>query len=864
MDGESSSCSDINTKEKKSSFAHNTNISTLQRNIEQSRSQEFTNNDPLEQIDKIELVQQSDSTVHLIVDEEVSTDNNLSCLSIAPIQNLLGVFNENMDEGKKTIKNNSPNGVDQYEGKNPNVRDEESGKVESRSRSTTPEKEFQTKFCLEIPTFELDDRLSLKLSQPVINRCSFYSIIHGVNKAVQDMAAEDVNCNVEETKDEESALVRAVNGPSKSSSTREGPQVELAVLDEERFLLAAIENRGEEEMRIRACPPTFAEAIGEVEPSAGSDAPYGNSGQSENPLAVLSSSRTQLWKPSRSWWEAKSGKNPWIEPKLHNKRWRYLWPLIHYHKFLAKCIKKLKRNNVDVKTSLSPVAAFLREEVCAVSDHLAAASKFTSEYWGAALPHFHGWTAQDEKSQLMLKEICQRLPMRSLAEPLDVDSALLRNQIDVCFLKSWKAQKDLMENGAQERMYEDGSEASEFKAKGRAEPNQSFASSNNGSRPPRHGGSRGSRYNNRMSTNQRYSYGQHRHSRNQRGNRMYGGYPPHNHGMMMPPQMQHGMYAPPYNTSFHGSYVPGHHYMHQSMNNSLVGWNHYGGNDYSNLNISASGEWDQFHGNQYDGVMEAEQGSFFAGGSNCDDSVTNGSVASFHQFEGHPHYTGGLPRPPPVPSLDQRQVSNGSINQASSNNSNVSSFEEGGSDEPTPSTMQTPAKEAARMNFAPNIGTPASPSWAHLHMVPGLATPLGQHGGPSGPHMHDGSEQNQSIRSNTGMRPNQNWANAKPLFINPNFNHHFPQGPLVPPSPATQFTMSPQANSQSSAYFAQGYPRPNPRMQQQMSNVGPPMHQPYQETLDETTRVSGVSGVTSEGQTLTEETAAESISDTEN
>ena len=60
---------------------------------------------------------------------------------------------------------------------------------------------------------------------------------------------------------------------------------------------------------------------------------------------------------------------------------RYLWPLIHYHKFLAKCIKKLKRNNVDVKTSLSPVSAFLREEVCAVSDHLAATSKFTSDEW---------------------------------------------------------------------------------------------------------------------------------------------------------------------------------------------------------------------------------------------------------------------------------------------------------------------------------------------------------------------------------------------------------------------------------------------------------------------------------------------------
>ncbi len=293
---------------------------TLQRNIEQTRSQDYSaNNDPLEQIDKIELVQQSDTTVHLIADEEVSADNNLSCLSIAPIQNLLGVFNENMDETK--TKNNSPNGVEQYDGKSPNVRDEESAR-KSEDRSNEPEPKYQSNFSIELPQFELSEQLKLSLPQPVINRCSFYSVIHGVNKAVQDMAAEDENSNIEETKDEDSALVRAVNGPSKSSSTREGPQVELAVLDEEKFLLAAIANRDDDEMCIRACPATFAEAIGEVEPGVVSDSPFTNNGQSENPLAVLSSSRTQLWKPSRSWWEAKSGKNPWIMPYLHNKRWR--------------------------------------------------------------------------------------------------------------------------------------------------------------------------------------------------------------------------------------------------------------------------------------------------------------------------------------------------------------------------------------------------------------------------------------------------------------------------------------------------------------------------------------------------------------
>ena len=60
---------------------------------------------------------------------------------------------------------------------------------------------------------------------------------------------------------------------------------------------------------------------------------------------------------------------------------RYLWPLIHYHKFIAKCIKKLKRNGIDVKNSMSTVSLFLRQEVCNVSDHLAFMSKYDSEEW---------------------------------------------------------------------------------------------------------------------------------------------------------------------------------------------------------------------------------------------------------------------------------------------------------------------------------------------------------------------------------------------------------------------------------------------------------------------------------------------------
>jgi len=177
---------------------------------------------------------------------------------------------------------------------------------------------------------------------------------------------------------------------------------------------------------------TFPQAMGERD--------YDNS--SQNSIVGV---RTQLWKPSRSWWEAKSGKNPWIEPKSHNKRWRYLWPLIHYHKFLAKCIKKLKRNGVDVKITVSPVSVFLREEVCAVSDHLALLSLFTSEQWMSCLEYFSGWT--DPQQDENLRALVSKTKLRSFSEPADVDSALLRSQIDTHFLRAMASAREQMENG---------------------------------------------------------------------------------------------------------------------------------------------------------------------------------------------------------------------------------------------------------------------------------------------------------------------------------------------------------------------------------------------------------------------------------
>jgi hypothetical protein len=111
---------------------------------------------------------------------------------------------------------------------------------------------------------------------------------------------------------------------------------------------------------------------------------------------------------------------------------------------LARCIKKLKRNGVDVKTSVSPVAAFLREEVCAVSDHLAGISLFDSDEWMNCLQHFNGWADSDEKAEARLRELVATQKLRPLDEPGDVDSPLLRSQIDEQFLRAMSSSRAQM------------------------------------------------------------------------------------------------------------------------------------------------------------------------------------------------------------------------------------------------------------------------------------------------------------------------------------------------------------------------------------------------------------------------------------
>lgn len=89
-----------------------------------------------------------------------------------------------------------------------------------------------------------------------------------------------------------------------------------------------------------------------------------------------------------------------------------------------------------MKTSVSPVSVFLREDVCAVSDHLAAVSLFDSEIWMECLGSFKGWIDTRPEAEARLRLHVSKLKLRPLFEPGDVDSPLLRSQIDEHYLRA--------------------------------------------------------------------------------------------------------------------------------------------------------------------------------------------------------------------------------------------------------------------------------------------------------------------------------------------------------------------------------------------------------------------------------------------
>lgn len=71
-----------------------------------------------------------------------------------------------------------------------------------------------------------------------------------------------------------------------------------------------------------------------------------------------------------------------------------------------------------------------------MSDHLAAVSLFDSDEWMNCLQFFNGWTSSDEEAEETVRQLVGTLKLRPLNEPGDVDSPLLRSQIDEQYLRA--------------------------------------------------------------------------------------------------------------------------------------------------------------------------------------------------------------------------------------------------------------------------------------------------------------------------------------------------------------------------------------------------------------------------------------------
>ena len=173
--------------------------------------------------------------------------------------------------------------------------------------------------------FQLHPDLQRELTEHHLQRVSIYSLVHDINKEAATMYAHDPLyskkslSSPENSRGVDSPLIQAIKGRAASSQEKDDRDPNnpmhsntIAIIDEEQWLLSAISQRSSEEtakLSVSQCPSTFLQAMGEKE--------YENLVH-----PVTGNARAQLWKPSRSWWEAKSGKNPWIEPISHNKRWR--------------------------------------------------------------------------------------------------------------------------------------------------------------------------------------------------------------------------------------------------------------------------------------------------------------------------------------------------------------------------------------------------------------------------------------------------------------------------------------------------------------------------------------------------------------
>jgi len=253
--------------------------------------------------------------------------------------------------------------------------------------------------------FKLHPELKRNMTQAQVNRISFYNVILEINKEVALMV---YNNSTE-------------SNPCASSKLESA----FAAIDEEEWLLAAITPRStNNEVEYTGLKPyanvSFNQNIVQKEVPSNIDTADNEESRS---TCTATEQATLLWKPNGSWWIARSKKNPKLELKNHNKRWSYLWPMINYHKLLARYIKKLKGTSNNNATLLS----LLQNEIFDISRQLAKASEFTAAQWIEKLAFFDGWVSTYANDEEYLRQAVSELHVKSFSN--DTLSSSSNNEI---------------------------------------------------------------------------------------------------------------------------------------------------------------------------------------------------------------------------------------------------------------------------------------------------------------------------------------------------------------------------------------------------------------------------------------------------
>lgn len=325
------------------------------------------------------------------------------------------------------------------------------------------------------------------------------------------------------------------------------------------------------------------------------------------------------------------------------------------------------------------------------------------------------------------------------------------------------------------------------------------------------------------------------------------------HQMMPPPShMQHGMYPPQYTNHYAGQPPPPNAYpignTYPFGNGLNAPPNMYRGSD--DYPTHPQAEWSAHHMNANNYYYNRWDQQRMGNDVQYFHQPTNGPIANWTSHEEAPqlHYPEQPPQTyNPTSLIDTSSETNELPEEAPDTTLITNSTLTEGSRR---DFLQTPSKPRYNANdeINPSPYPPDSPYWAHLGFttlaMSGLATPrsntqraaspltrvdVGELGGGGG-----GGKSGRTF--GVGRRMESAVAQAsKPLLLNTPYSYHHQGNAMnVPPSPATQFLMSPQPNSRTTAFFAQTqmnptFPPASPHHHSHHHH--PSQHHPIQEQM---------------------------------